>query len=167
MLFVLALVAAVGYMFLNKQTIEANITDQVNEYLAQQQTCTHTGVQDSSDAEIKRRLKRERARSVDRRTSTRAQQQLKTAEREFSSKCRARNATTTVKRPPAPTARRFPPNFISRSRKLSRLKSIFEHMESLWYKVHCQLKKHVLPCMQFRTGLQSGLAREDVLTAMA
>lgn len=37
MLFVLALVAAVGYMFLIKQTIEANITDQVNEYLAQQQ----------------------------------------------------------------------------------------------------------------------------------
>lgn len=79
MLFVLALVAAVGYMFLTKQTIEANITDQVNEYLAQQQTYSHTGVQDSSDAEIKRRLKRERARSVDRRTSTRAQQQLKTA----------------------------------------------------------------------------------------
>ena len=59
MLFVLALVAAVGYMFLTKQTIEANITDQVNEYLAQQQTFTHLGVQDSSDAEIKRRLKRE------------------------------------------------------------------------------------------------------------
>lgn len=62
MLFVLALVAAVGYMFLTKQTIEANITDQVNEYLAQQQTFTHLGVQDSSDAEIKRRLKREWAR---------------------------------------------------------------------------------------------------------
>jgi hypothetical protein len=60
MLFVLALVAAVGYMFLTKQTIEANITDQVNEYLAQQQPSTHPGVQDSSDAEIKRRLKRER-----------------------------------------------------------------------------------------------------------
>ena len=58
MLFVLALVAAVGYMFLTKQTIEANITDQVNEYLAQQQTFSHLGVQDSSDAEIKRRLKR-------------------------------------------------------------------------------------------------------------
>ena len=38
----LALVAAVGYMFLTKQTIEANITDQVNEDLAQQQTSTHT-----------------------------------------------------------------------------------------------------------------------------
>jgi len=72
MLFVLALVAAVGYMFLTKQTIEANITDQVNEYLAQQQTFTHLGVQDTSDAEIKRRLKREWARSVDRRTSTRS-----------------------------------------------------------------------------------------------
>jgi hypothetical protein len=46
MLFVLALVAAVGYMFLTKQTIEANITDQVNEYLAQQQSYTHLGVQD-------------------------------------------------------------------------------------------------------------------------
>ena len=46
-------------------------------------------------------------------------------------------------------------------------KEHLRHMESLWYKVHCQLKKHVLPCMQFRTGLQSGLAREDVLTAMA
>jgi hypothetical protein len=68
MLFVLALVAAVGYMFLTKQTIEANITDQVNEYLAQLQTFTHLGLQDSSDAEIKRRLKREWARSVDRRS---------------------------------------------------------------------------------------------------
>lgn len=66
MLFVLALVAAVGYMFLTKQTIEASITDQVNEYLAQLQTFTHLGLQDSSNAEIKRRLKRERARSVDR-----------------------------------------------------------------------------------------------------
>jgi hypothetical protein len=35
--------------------------------------------------------------------------------------------------------------FYFRSRKLSRLKSTFEHMESLWCKVHCQLKKHVLP----------------------
>jgi hypothetical protein len=58
MLFVLALVAAVGYMFLTKQTIEANITDQVNEYLAEQQTSTHPGVQDSSHAEIKEIKKR-------------------------------------------------------------------------------------------------------------
>lgn len=58
MLFVLALVAAVGYMFLTKQTIEASITDQVNEYLAQQQPSTHPGVQDSSDAEIKEIKKR-------------------------------------------------------------------------------------------------------------
>jgi hypothetical protein len=53
MLFVLALVAAVGYMMLTKRTIEANITDQVNEYLAQQETATHPGVQDATDAEIK------------------------------------------------------------------------------------------------------------------
>ena len=53
MLFTLALVAALGYMLLTKRTIEANITNQVNEYLAQQQTFTHTEVQDSTDAEIK------------------------------------------------------------------------------------------------------------------
>jgi hypothetical protein len=44
MLFVLALVAAVGYMFLTKQTIEANITDQVNEFLSLSSKRLHTSV---------------------------------------------------------------------------------------------------------------------------
>ena len=53
MLFSLALVAALGYMLFTKQTIETNITNQVNEYLAQQHTFPDVGVQDSTDAEIK------------------------------------------------------------------------------------------------------------------
>ena len=52
MLFVLALVAAVGYMFLTKQTIEANIHEQVKEFHAQQEVSTHPVVQDSTHAEI-------------------------------------------------------------------------------------------------------------------
>ena len=87
MLFVLALVAAAGYMFLTKQTIEANITDQVKEYHAQQQTSTHADVQDSSDAEIKAIKKRVGSRcgteDFNEALAQREQQQLKTAEREL------------------------------------------------------------------------------------
>ena len=53
MLFVLGLVAAVGYMFFTKHTIEANIHEQVKEFHAQQETSQHPTVQDSTHTEIK------------------------------------------------------------------------------------------------------------------
>lgn len=53
MLFVLGLVAAVGYMFLTKQTIEANLHEQVKEFHAQQEATPHPTAQDSTHAEIK------------------------------------------------------------------------------------------------------------------
>jgi len=53
MLFVLGLVAAVGYMFFTKQTIEANLHEQVKEFHAQQEATPHPVAQDSTHAEIK------------------------------------------------------------------------------------------------------------------
>lgn len=53
MLFVLGLVAAVGYMFLTKQNIEANLHEQVKEFHAQQEATPHPTAQDSTHAEIK------------------------------------------------------------------------------------------------------------------
>lgn len=87
MLFVLALVAAAGYMFLTKQTIEANITDQVKEYHAQQQTSAHDEVQDSSHAEIKAIKKRVGSKcgteDFNEALAQKEQQELKMAEREL------------------------------------------------------------------------------------
>ena len=53
MLFVLGLVAAVGYMFFTKQTLEANLHEQVKEFHAQQEAAPHPVAQDSTHAEIK------------------------------------------------------------------------------------------------------------------